>query len=55
MILYELCKVISPLCKSVIEVMFWFIMYVNENIESTHHERVRFQGSNFLVLFTFKK
>ena len=35
--------------------MFWFIMYVNESIESTHREHVRFQGSNFVVLFTFKK
>ena len=43
---------ISPLCKSVTEVMFWFIMYVNESIESTHHELVCFQGSNFVALFT---
>ena len=35
--------------------MFWFVMYVNESIESTHRERVRFQGSNFVALFTFKK
>ena len=41
---YVLCKAISPLCKSMTEVMFWFIMYVNESIESTHCERVRFQG-----------
>ena len=30
-------------------------MYVNESIESTHCERVRFQGSNSVALFTFKK
>ena len=47
-------KAISPLCKSVTEVMFWFIMYVNESIESTHRERVCFQGSNFVALFTLK-
>ena len=34
--------------------MFWFIMYVNESIESTHRERVRFQGSNF-VNFSLSK
>ena len=27
-----------------------FIMYVNESIESTHRERVHFQGSNFVAL-----
>ena len=52
---WPLCKAISPLCKSVTEVMFWFVMYMNESIESTHRERVRFQGSNFVALFTFKK
>ena len=54
---YELCncKAVSPLCKSVTEVMFWFVMYVNESTESTHREHVRFQMSNFMVLFTFKK
>ena len=35
--------------------MFWFVMYVNESIKSTHHERVCFQGSNSMALFTFKK
>ena len=35
--------------------MFWFVMYVNESIESTHCEHVCFQGSNFVALFTFKK
>ena len=35
--------------------MFWFVMYVNESIESTHRERVRFQGSNFVALFIFLK
>ena len=48
-----MCKVISPLCKSVTEVMFRFAMYMNESIESTHRECVRFQGSNFVALFTF--
>ena len=47
---FYMCKVISPLCKSVIKVMFWFVMYL---IESTHCERVRFQGSDFVALFTF--
>ena len=45
---------ISPLSKSVTEVMFWFVMYMSESIESTHRERVLFQGSNFVALFTFK-
>ena len=51
--IYTLCKAIAPLCKSATEVMFWFVMYMNESIKSTHHERVRFQGSNFVALFTF--
>ena len=34
--------------------MFWFIMCVNESIESTHCEHVRFQGLNSMALFTFK-
>ena len=29
-------------------------MYVNESIESNHHERVHFQGSNSVGLFTFR-
>ena len=29
-------------------------MYVNKSIKSTHCERVRFQGSNSMALFTFK-
>ena len=40
---YMHCKVTSPLYKLMSEVMFWFIMYVNKSIESTHHERVHFQ------------
>ena len=52
--LYALCKAISSLYKLVTEVMFWFVMYINKSNESTHHEHVHFQGSNFLVLFTFK-
>ena len=50
---YKNCVKRYFLCKSVTEVMFWFIVYVNESIESTHCERVRFQGSNFVALFTF--
>ena len=38
-----------------LEVMFCFVMYVNESIKSTHRERVHFQGSNSVALFTFKK
>ena len=52
--LYALRKVISPLYKLVTEVMFWFVMYVNKSIKSTHRESVCFQGSNSVALFTFK-
>ena len=41
------------LCANRWQVMFWFVMYVNESIKSTHRECVRFQGSNFVALFTF--
>ena len=45
---------ISPLYKLVTEVMFWFVMYVNESIESIHCEHFHFLGSNSVALFTFK-
>ena len=51
---YALCKTTSPLCKLATDAMFWFVTYVNKNIESTHCECVHFQGSNAMVLFTFK-
>ena len=52
---YMHCVVISPLCKSVTEVMFWFVMYANESIESTHCEHVHFQGLDLCVAFHFQK
>ena len=36
------------------QVMFWFVVYVNESIKITHRERVCFQGMNSVALFTFK-
>ena len=42
--IYALCKAVSPLYKLVTEVMFWFIVYTNESIESTHHECVTYLG-----------
>ena len=48
-----MCKVLSQY-KSVIEVMLWFIMCMNESIESTFCEHVHFQGSNSVALFTFE-
>ena len=51
---YALCKTTFPLCKLATDAMFWFVTYVNKNIESTHCECVHFQGSNAMVLFTFK-
>ena len=33
--------------------MFWIVMYMSESIESTHRERVRFQGLNSMAFFTF--
>ena len=52
---YMHCVKRYPLCKLVTEVMFSFVMYVNESIKSTHREHVHFQGSNSVTLFTFKK
>ena len=48
--LYALCKVISPLYKLVTEVIFWFVMYMDKSIESTHCERVHFQKLNSVAL-----
>ena len=35
--------------------MFWFIMYMNKSVKSTHHEHVCFQGVNSVALFIFQK
>ena len=48
---YMYCVKRYLLCKSVTEVMFLFVMYMNESIKSTHRERVHFQGLNSVALF----
>ena len=53
-IIYALCKAVSSLYRSVTEVMFWFIMYMNKSIKGTHRECVHFHGLKSMVLFTFK-